>query len=154
MVFWQAAVVNAIIGAMPRPRHPLREQAIKQAVSDLRDAVPVHVTARRLGISTRTLSSWLQWHPGAYQARLFAIHNLPLARGLSPKQADFWKSMRLRRLSLYREQYNIKLRPVKRKTTNAGCGFSVAVSPHARTRSTVSRVTRQPLIQLTAYSRP
>lgn len=100
---------------MANLRLPIRDYAIQQSITALRDGVPVRVIALRLGVSPRTLHSWLERHPEAYKARLHAIANMRLAHDETGKRTAFWQEMRLRRLSLYREQHGINLRPARRK---------------------------------------
>lgn len=81
-----------------------RANAITQAIPALRDGVPTNTIAKAYGIAGRTLYTWLQRDPQAFQARLEAIHTgrrfaHARAVNLTRKQLEFRQQQALRRLS-------------------------------------------------------
>lgn len=88
-----------------KPVHPeQRAYVTTQAIPALRDGVPTNTIAKTYGIAGRTLYTWLQRDPQAFQARLEAIHTGKRFAhacdvNLTNKQLEFRKRQALLRLS-------------------------------------------------------
>ena len=90
-----------------------RQRALEQVRIDARQGIPASVTARRIGHNARTVQYWATRDRTVYNARLSAIHTpgLRFARDMSAWGRQRMVQVALRRLSLYRQEHGIKLRP-------------------------------------------
>lgn len=89
-----------------------RQRALEAVRQAARQGIPASVVARQIGLNARTVQYWATSDRTTYQARLSAIHSgLRFTRDNPENGRARLMSIFLRRLSLYRQEHGITLRP-------------------------------------------
>jgi hypothetical protein len=102
---------------MPRPYTKYsqadRQHALEQVRIDASQGIPASVTARRIGINPNTIALWAKHDRTLYNVRLSAIYTrgIRFQRDMSENARLRRTQFALRRLSLYRAEHGITLRP-------------------------------------------
>ena len=122
-----------------------REHAINLVRTAAMQGVPTSTVARHLGLNPRTVQYWATRDRQTYQARLSAIHTpgLRFPRGMSDKARLRRTYFALRRLSLYRQEHGIKLRPTPWPADDPRRRENKAKRDQADTTSSVAKPAKQ-----------